>query len=149
MKFSKGQSLFEVVVALAISTLVIIAVVALASNSIRNTTFSKDKTLAANYAQEATEWLRNQRDTNIDLFITSSGTTQWCISSLSFSIQGKCPVGNTISGTNFYREVSFPPQPPRPDGKIVIEADVKVYWTDSQGDHEVVSATNYTDWRQR
>jgi len=47
---NKGQSLFEVVVALAISALIIITLVSVVGNSIKNATFSKNKTLAANYA---------------------------------------------------------------------------------------------------
>ena len=70
--FSSGQSLFEVVVALAISTLVIIAVVSLAALSIRNTDFSKNKTLASKYAQDATEWLRGQRDADFDAFASNT-----------------------------------------------------------------------------
>ena len=60
----KGQSLFEAVVALAISALIIVAVVALVASSIRNASFSRNVTLASRYAQQATEWLRGQRDAN-------------------------------------------------------------------------------------
>lgn len=147
LKLQKGQSLFEVVVALAISTLIIVAVVSLASNSIRNSTYSKNKTLAASYAQEAMEWLRNQRDSNTAGFFASVQTSPWCLAILSFDTPGACVSGQVIADTPFSREVSF--STTTLNSKTVLEASVKVYWNDSQGYHEVVNNTDFTDWRQR
>jgi len=46
MKSQSGQSLFELVVAIAISALIIVAMVSLAVNSIQNSNFAKNKALA-------------------------------------------------------------------------------------------------------
>src|SRR4030043_2346790 len=83
-KMEKGQSLFEIVLALAIATLIVVALVALASSAIRNSTFAKNKALATRYSQEATEWLRGERDTNWDIFATKALTPTWCLPSLSW-----------------------------------------------------------------
>ena len=145
--FSKGQSLFEVVMALAVVTMIIVGIVALASHSIRNTTFSRNKTLASRYAQEATEWLRGQRDEDVEVFRTNTQTTLWCFQNLSWADVGTCGTGKEIADTPFKREVTFSSS--LVGGKVVIQADIKVYWADSQGDHEVRSVTDFTDWRER
>src|SRR3989344_1230308 len=144
-KLNKGQSLFEVVVAIAISAVIVVALVSLASTSIRNATFAKNKTLASRFAEEAIEWLRGERDGDIDAFKENSLNAVWCLESLGWVSSGSCSSGDEIAGTNFFRELSFPN-----DGVAeVIEASVRVYWTDSQGEHEVRSATNFADWRER
>ncbi|MEK7550712.1 MAG: hypothetical protein AAB535_02925 [Patescibacteria group bacterium] len=140
----KGQSLFEVVIALGISAVIITALVALVASSIRNTTFSKDKTVAGSLAQEAVEWLRNQRDQSITTFRTNAQGTR-CLKILGWS--GACQSGDEIIGTKFMREAVFTTS--QISGKTVIVATVKVYWSDSQGSREVRSVTNFTDWRER
>ncbi len=143
----KGQSLFEVVIALAISALIIVALVSLVTNAIRNATFAKNSTLASRYAQEATEWLRGQRDSDIEIFTMNIATPTWCLKDLSWSQSGTCGLNDVIAGTPFIREAVFTNS--TLNGKTLIEADVTVSWEDSQGAHEVKSATNFTDWRQR
>jgi hypothetical protein len=149
MKSQSGQSLFEIVLALAITTLIIVAIVALTATSIRNTTFSKNKTLASRYSQEATEWLRGERDTDFDAFKTRAlNSTLYCLPSLSWSpeIIGACGSGQEIANTPFRREISFSTTSVACGD--LIEAGVKVYWTDSQGIHEVRSVTCFSDWRE-
>lgn len=142
----RGQSLFELVIAIAISALIIVAMVSLATNSIKNSIYSKNKALASSYAQQATEWLRGQRDSNIDSFLTFTLTPKYCLEDLGDPKVGlNCT--NTIANTVFKRWVTFTTS--SPSGKTVIEADVTVSWTDSGGIHEVTSATNFSDWRQR
>lgn len=144
---NKGQSLFEVVVALAISALIIVTLVSLTATSIRNTTFSKNKTLAARYAGEAIEWLRGQRDRDITTFVINIQTPIRCLSSLNWNSSATCATDEFISQTPFKREATF--SSVSEGGKNVIEANVRVYWTDSQGEHEVRSVTSFADWRER
>ena len=147
MKHIKGQSLFEVLIALAISALIIGALVSLVSNSIRNTTFSKNQTIASRYAQETIEWLRTQRDADISTFVTNVQTTVWCLPELAFAQTGECTGDEYIFETKLLREVFFTTSDI--SGKTMINADVKITWEDAQGVHEVSSSTNFTDWRQR
>ncbi len=143
-----GQSLFEIMLALAISTLIVIALVALTSNAIRNSTFSKNKSLATRYSQEATEWLRGERDADFDAFKIRALTPLYCLPSLSWAEAsiGACAAGQEISGTIFKREISFSIS--SIGGKTIIQAAINVHWTDSQGLHEVRSVTNFSDWRE-
>jgi Tfp pilus assembly protein PilV len=147
MSNSRGQSLFEVVIALAISALIIVALVSLASNSIRNATFSRNNTLASRYAQEATEWLRGERDNDINLFMTNVIIPTWCLKDLSWAQSASCANNDFVPGTPFVREVDFTLT--TIGGKNLVEAAIKVSWEDAQGVHEVNSSTQFTDWRQR
>lgn len=141
----KGQSLFEVVLALGVITAITVGIVSLAASSIRNAGFSKNKTLAGRYVQEATEWLRSERDADFTAFEAHTLTSIWCLSGLNWTKVGACGSAN-IPDTPLFREVTFSTLPSE---NIIIRANVRVYWTDGQGDHEVSSITSFTDWRQR
>ncbi len=144
---NKGQSLFEVVLALGIISIIIVGVVLLASSSIRNSSFSRNKTQAARYAQETTEWLRGERDTSWETFLAKAQAVTWCLPALSWAsaINRSCHETEVISGTPFQREVAF--SFPEGGDANTIEAEIKVYWNDSQGLHEVNSITVFTNWR--
>ena len=147
MKSQKGQSLFEVVLALGVITAITVGIVSLTVSSIRNAAFSKNKTLAGRYAQEGTEWLRSERDNDFTVFETRALTATWCLSGLNWNKPGACGVPDNISGTPLFRDVVFSTN--LVSGKTVIEANSRVYWDDAQGYHEVRSATSFSDWRQR
>jgi len=145
-KDEKGQSLFEVVLALAVAALIIIAIVALATISIRNANFSRNQSLTTRYAQEAIEWLRGQRDEDWDAFAARALTPLWCLKSLSWTDAkiGECGSSDFIFDTIFKREISF----------TILDASnidtaVKVYWEDAQGLHETKTVTTFTDWREQ
>ena len=146
MKYEKGQSLFEVVLALAVAALIIISIVALATISIRNANFSRNQSLATRYAQGAIEWLRGQRDEGWDAFTTRALTPLWCLKSLSWTdaIIGGCGSSGFISDTIFKREISFTIL-----DASSIDTEVKVYWQDAQGLHETKTVTTFTDWREQ
>jgi len=144
-KLEKGQSLFEMVLAIAIMTMIIVAVVILASNAIRNSSFSKNKTLSSRYSQEATEWLRGERDTDWDIFLTRATTspTGYCLKTLEWGSHGTCGDLDVIPGTSLIRELLL-----TNTSSTQIETEVKVYWEDSQGIHETKTITSFTDWRK-
>ena len=66
----KGQSMFELVIAIGVSALIIVILVSLVSSALQNAAFAKNETLAGKYAENATEWLRGQRDKSTDVFLT-------------------------------------------------------------------------------
>lgn len=68
--FQKGQSLFEVIAALAVAVIIILALVKASTISIKNTSFSRNQSLATRYAQESIEEARKIRDENFaDFFV--------------------------------------------------------------------------------
>ncbi len=144
---NKGQSLFEVVLAIAVITLIITAIASLAANSLRNAVYSRNKTLSTRYAQEAVEWLRGERDQNFTDFQTKSTTAKWCLVDLIWSLPRSCGDEEKISGTTLKRELNFALI--TKSGKTVIEATVVVSWEDAQGLHETTTITYFTDWRRR
>ncbi|SRR4030043_248599 len=137
-----GQSLFEVVVAVGLSALILTGVVSLAAGSIRNSSYSRNNAQATKYAQEALEWLRGQRDADWDAFATHSLTTgnptDLCSSPMGWG--GTCPIPNTI----FSRNVILTTDSGNSD---IIDAVVTVSWSDAQGTHQVKSNTRFTNWR--
>ncbi len=141
-RYEKGQSLFEMVLAIAIMTMIIVAVVILASNAIRNSTFSKNKTLSSRYSQEAIEWLRGERDTNWTDFYEYALQGDFCLQTLGWD-PGACGNLQVIPGTSIVRGMTL-----SVNGATQVEAEVKVYWEDSQGIHETKTVTSFTDWRK-
>lgn len=146
-KTLKGQSLFEVVLALGVITLITVGIVILATNSIKNATFSKNKNIAAKYAQEAIEWLRSVRDTNPSLFITNSMVASYCLDSLSWANTGNCGSSEYLGSTIYLRQVNFSSSVV--SGKNLIEAEVVVSWRDPSGSHSVKSTTSFADYREK
>lgn len=148
-----GQSLFEVVVAVAISALIIVAIVSLVTNSIRSAVYSKNQSNANDLAQKTIEWLRGQRDQDIQGFFNKvdpsiGGSPVYCFKSLDWTDPTACLDGDVVSGnTLFTRQGDF--RLTIDSGKTVAETEISVSWTDSQGEHKVVNTTNFTDWRQR
>lgn len=150
-KFLKGQSMFEVVIAIFIMALVIVGVVILATNSISNASFSKNKTLAGRYTQEAIEWLRGQRDADIIVFKTKIATSPYCLNTLTWNA-GACGssefiIDSATGTTIFKRRVDLTTS--LINSKNIIEVTVIVSWDDSKGSHEVRSVTNFTDSREQ
>ena len=104
---NKGQSLFETVLALGVIGLVLTAIVALTVKSISGSSYSKNNTLASRYAQEATEWLRNQRDTLGFSLFKANAVGSRCLKDLNWTGSAECQQVDNISGTILYRKVIF------------------------------------------
>ncbi len=139
-RFQVGQTLVELLVALGIAAVVVVAMIALASTSLANITFSRLQGESNRLARTTMEWLRSERDTDWDTFASRVGT--WCMPTLSWTIGTACTSGNPIPDTDFFREVVL--------GQISadkIEASVRVYWTDSKGTHETRLNSRLTMWK--
>ena len=142
----KGQSLFEVVVAVGVFAVVIAAIVGLATSSIRNTTFSRNNALATRYSQEAVEWLRTQRDTDWVNFHTNASAVPptYCLKDLSWADIDDCDPSDSIPETTLFRQVDFSDVT-----DTSVTATIVTSWSDSQGTHQVEISTEFTDWRSR
>lgn len=151
---NKGQSLFELLIAIGISALIIVVLVSLVASALQNAAFARNQTLAGRYAQEATEWLRGQRDADTNTFKENVASQPYeivrCFNTFNWTSIGPCGTGDTIDG-QFIRQISFKTVNAEVNGEIkdIIEADVTVSWTDSKGLHQITNATDFSDWRQR
>lgn len=142
-----GQSMFELLVAVFVIGITLTALVSLVSTSLRNTGFSRERTTAGNYTQEAVEWLRRERDADWGTFTSrasASGTT-YCLNALAWG-ENSCGSG-TIPETPFTREVVLIYNSAADPNRV--EARVTTTWTDSQGSHESSVNTYFTNWRTR
>lgn len=145
--FLQGSSMFEVVLALGVMTIIIVGVIILTLFSVRNASFARDKNLASKYAQEATEWLRGQRDQNVSNFLLLAQSPEYCLDQLSFNNVGSCSQTEFIQNTKFIRNLIF--EKNLSMGKSIVNAKIIVSWEDSQGYHEARSTTDFTDIREQ
>lgn len=151
-----GQSLFEVVLAIAVIGLIVVGVVILSTNAIRNTTFARNKTLASRYAQEALEWVRNERNTDpVNFRSKIDAFTTFCLDEdpITWTNVGVCSGSEYISGSNsiFKRQVVFSQTSQnntKGESVVIINVAVTVTWVDSQGTHNVKSTTDLSDLRE-
>lgn len=124
-KRTAGQSLIEVLAALGVVVLVILALITVTTISIRNATFAKNQSLATNYAQELIEEARDLRDTNKEIFFTSDS---FCDKPTS-----------TIPPFKLKRECTLVPGD-------TMQVLATVTWTDAKGDHKSELYTELTKW---
>ena len=143
---NSGQSLFEVVVAVGLSALILVGIASLSSASVRNSGYSRNNAQATKYAQEALEWLRSQRDAGWNNLLDHSNDTGkvHCINTLPPSAWDVIVCQDMISGTTFSRTVTLTTDS---SDSNKIDAFVTVSWTDAQGTHNVKSQTRFTNWR--
>ena len=71
---NRGFTLVETLIAIAIFTTSIIAIMSVLANGISNTTYAKNKMIASYLAQEGIEYMRNLRD---DFMFFDTSTTSW------------------------------------------------------------------------
>ena len=160
MKNNKGQSIFEVLVAIAVISSVLVALVGYVSTALKNSTFSKNISNGTRFTEEAIEWLRSERDASWVQFkarAQASGT--YCLStsplsSSSWVSTGACAAAQYIAGTIFRRQVTFTcfvsPPTSTPCSNVAvttIQAQVNTYFIDGQGTHNSSSTTYLTNWK--
>lgn len=136
-----GQTLFELIIALAVTALVVTGIIKVVTISVRNAAFAKNQAESTRLAQEGLEWLRVERDSGWDAFATRSNST-WCLLSLDWSKQRPCRESEKISDT-FSREATLTTL-----SNDNIEVLVRVSWADPAGRHESRLDTRLTRWRE-
>lgn len=151
-KLNIGQSLFELVVAIGVSALIIVAIVSLVTNAIRSATFSRNNAIGTSLGDDAVEWLRTQRDTDIVGFLANTSASPiYCFQALDWNTPSACTSSDLIE--NLYtRQGTFSTE--TISGKTVVHATITVSWTDrgvagTAGSHVITNKTDFTDWRQR
>lgn len=142
----RGQSLFELVVALGIGALVLVGLMRVSTTSINNIIFSRTQAQATRLAEEAAEWLREERDKDWDTFrdLRANGIA-WCLNTLDWSQAQQPGCTGEIAGTSFARETTLTSDL----SATKIDVLVRVYWTDNLGTHEVRLDSRLTNWREQ
>ena len=126
-----GQVLIELLIALGVAVMAIVALVQVTTKSLSNAGFSKSKSGATAYAVAAAEWLRNQRASlGWDTFSSKAGQT-YCLNNLNWNSPGPCGTAQ-IGTTGFSREATL-----NTVSTKQVEATVIVKWR--EGTREVSS----------
>ncbi len=125
-KLDSGQSIIEVVIALSLVAIVVLALVRVTISSIQNSSFARDQQAATKYAQEGLENARKLRGEDESEFWSKSGT-------------------ETETIGNFERTVTYTPFAGEEDQKM--EVRVVVSWEDNKGLHQSDLSTYLTKWK--
>lgn len=91
----KGQVLIELMLALAVTTLALLAMVGLATKSLSTVGSSKYRAQASTYATQGMEWVRQERMADWDIFYDRSVGT-YCLGSLAWNA-GSCAIDGTFN----------------------------------------------------
>lgn len=143
---NRGQSIVEVIIALAVMVLVLVALVRATIVAVRNANFAKNQAQATQYSEELLEWLRSERDTDWDNFVSYAGSgsaTSYCFQSLSWPSSGSCSPGQEIAGI-FLRQGSL-----NETAADRVEIVIAVTWQDSSGTHQSTLTSYLTNWRNQ
>lgn len=125
--------MLEVIVALAAAMLVILGLVRVTIVSMRNSRFAKNQALATQYAQEAMEWIRTQRDEDWSLLVIDT----YCLSDdLDWIVNPSC---DYTLDTVFKRVAVL-----TADGDEKFQVDVTVSW--DSGAHQSELSSYLTKW---
>jgi prepilin-type N-terminal cleavage/methylation domain-containing protein len=121
----QGFSLIEVIIFITILALFFVVAAAVTSTTIRNMKINEHKTIATHYADELTEWLRYQKESDWTSFVALSG--ERCFG----SDLATNPIGITPCTTNnisplYTRSAIF-----TPSENTTTQVEVKVAWTES------------------
>lgn len=155
MKRKTGQTLFEMVIALAVMVLVITGIVKAVTTAIKNSTFARQKSEATRYAQEAMEWVKTERDkASWSDFTSQVLASKSCMPSLAFPTQaGPCDTGldsNKIQNTIFFREITVKDASGASctDSDTSCNISIEVFWLDRETTHTSTLETRVTNWRE-
>ena len=154
---NSGQTLIEIMVAIAIITMVLLAVVSRSVEAVRNANFARNQSLATRFAQEGVEWVRIQRDRlrwgGLEAAL-SLNPAVYCLPVLDQPITGlsigtACDINldsDNIPGTIFDRQVTINYFTGAVGEGDYIEIEVSVSWQDSIGTHESLMETRLSEW---
>ncbi|MDO8658021.1 MAG: prepilin-type N-terminal cleavage/methylation domain-containing protein [Candidatus Levybacteria bacterium] len=153
MKEIKGQTLIEVLIALAIAILVVAAIAIVILSALNNAQFSKNQNNASQYAQQGMEIVRNLRSSNWSSFknlAADPANNKYCLDKGHTTLQKTGSLENDIrngnagcqgigsehaSGQNvdnYAREVDLENPGTLPCAVSEIKATVIVSWADTK-----------------
>jgi type II secretory pathway pseudopilin PulG len=138
-----GQTLVELLIALSIAIVVITSMTIAVVSSLNNAAFSKNQTLATQYAQEGMEIVKQMQVSNYQTFSSLSG--RYCLSQTCSALTtstGSCGlnsngnVANCSTNVNsnlFIRQIDmFLPGSAQAKCLNTTQATVSVLWTDGK-----------------
>ena len=142
----KGQSLIEVVVAVGVMSLLMVALLTTITLAVKNSRLAKDRVQAVSLANEGIELMRAYRDYDYTEFYAKAQTDEY---NLPYSwvvedgLSGGCPV--VVFGIrDFFRRCVLVSNA---DASSV-DVSVTVEWQEGSRVHQVVQSTRLTLWER-
>ncbi len=106
-RYLKGFSLIEVMVFVTVLSLFFISAVSVTTFILRNMLVQEHKIIATRYAEEAIEWLKQEKEDDWSVFTshdTGSGTT-YCLNTLDFNTTSDCGTNYVLGPPNIFKRV--------------------------------------------
>lgn len=125
-----GQTLIEVLAALGAAVVVVTAVVIAVVGALSNAQFSKNQNLATQYAQEAMEVVRAQRNSDY-LSFSSLTTDTYCLDKGKTNLATASAMGCGQNVDVFVREIDIEKNSPS-CGLTAAKVSAYVSWSDSK-----------------
>lgn len=135
-----GQTLIEVMAALTVTVLIIVALLAATTIAVRNSQFAQNQALSTKYAQEGMEFLRVLRDK-----YPGQTAGQFFAYPVNLQCMGLPSDTPTPVFTRTFACENATPAPGNPVTKV--KATVTVTWTDSKGTHKSEQVSYFTKWQ--
>lgn len=157
---NRGFTIIELLVAVGVVSMVMVAVTSGVATSLKNSRFSKEKSISVRLAQEGVEWMRENRDKNgwnsLTAQLTSAGATDaspkvYCLPSagvemtvLTTAGAGACTTGENVVGADqFMRTLTLSYNSTAEEVRVAS----RVYWDDGSGDKETILESSMKKWR--
>ena len=140
-----GFSLVEVLIAVTILSLFLVAAMTVATYFLQNNKSSQYKILASHLAEEGAEWAASEKDADWSSFVTrdvsgGSGTT-YCLKNLNWVDAFVCPDFTLGTPAVFKREILITNSGSPP---TQVNTFVTVSWLDTNGEKNVIIKNIYS-----
>jgi Tfp pilus assembly protein PilV len=142
--FSAGQSLIEVVVAVGMISILLVALLSLVSLSLKNSRMAQARTQAVSLAEEGIELMRAYRDYSWTTILSQAGNNydlpvNWVVTD---GLASLCPDQPTINDT-YWRCVDLVLQ-----GADELAVEISVSWIEGGQTFSTVQDTNLSLWER-
>jgi Tfp pilus assembly protein PilV len=143
---NRGQSLIEVVVAVGVMSLLMVALLTTVTLAVKNSRLAKDRVQAVSLANEGVELMRAYRDYDYDEFFSVARIDQY---DLPYSwvvedgLSSDCVVTEYVIRDSFRRCVGITSV----DASSV-DVEVTVDWQEGSRVHQVLQSTRLTQWER-
>lgn len=138
----KGFSLIEVIIFVSIISVVFILAVTITVGVLRQLKVNEHKILATRYAEEAMEWIRDEKEVDWTIFTAKGGKTYCLNTALNWNNQSNC--SSTYSLDSYYSRIATLTSKSVSGVVYEIDVDVKVQWQEGGNTYSVPVTTALT-----
>lgn len=146
MKGSQGQSLIEVVVAIGVMSLLMVALLTTVTLAVKNSRLAKDRVQAVSLANEGIELMRAYRDYDYDEFYSSARLDEYNLPyswTVEDGLSSDCVVTDYAIRSIYRRCVLL-----SIGDASSIDVEVTVDWQEGSRIHQVLQSTRLTQWER-